>query len=149
LTQRSFDLVRRGPDVSAAAKSGSPTMTNPKASVPASVPAPAGSTSGVSDVTVSPVNGPSALDTNPDARSKPPTETASAANGAKPQQDPQAAIDAKNNKKKKPAKKEKVKIPKGTSVTDQPTQPAAQPASTTPASTTPGTTPPSAPPSNQ
>ncbi len=123
MVSRTLDVVRRGPDMSSAAKSGSPTMTNPKASIPASVPAPAGSSgaaSGVNDVTVAPVNGPSALDTNPDARSKPPETAAAATTGAAKPQDPQAAVDAKS--KKKP-KAKKVKIPKGTSVTDQPTQP--------------------------
>ncbi len=127
IVSRSLDTVRRGPDVSAAAKSGSPTMTNPKASIPASVPAPAGSagSTGINDVTVAPVNGPSALDTNPDARSKPPETAATPTTGATTQAT-QPAVDAKG---KKP-KAKKVKVPKGTSVVPQPTQPphATQPA---------------------
>jgi len=56
------------PDVTAAAKSGSPTMTNPKAEIPASVPLPAGAVGFSGDVTVAPVSDSSALDTKPDAR---------------------------------------------------------------------------------
>ena len=39
LIHRAVDMVRRGPDVSSAAKSGTPTMVNPKPAIPASVPA--------------------------------------------------------------------------------------------------------------
>lgn len=82
--RRSTELFRRGPDVSAAAKAGTPTMTNPKATIPASVPTPAGAT-GVTDVTAAPVTDPTALDTKPDARLNPPGQTASTA--AKPAAD--------------------------------------------------------------
>jgi outer membrane protein assembly factor BamD len=77
LLARSTGLLSRGPDVSMAAKSGMPTMTNPKQSVPLSVPIPASTaatnlpaaSSGVNDVTIAPVaSGTSALDTKPDAR---------------------------------------------------------------------------------
>lgn len=71
LIRRTTDFLRRGPDVSSAAKEGTPTMANPKASIPASVPAPAG-TPGVTDVTAAPVTDPTALDTKPDARLNPP-----------------------------------------------------------------------------
>ena len=71
LIRRSSDFLRRGPDVSSAAKEGTPTMANPKASIPASVPLPAG-TPGVTDVTAAPVTDPTALDTKPDARLNPP-----------------------------------------------------------------------------
>jgi hypothetical protein len=68
--------LERGPDTHLAAKSGMPTMTNPKQNVPLSVPVPAStaatngtSAAGVNDVTIAPVaNGTSALDTKPDAR---------------------------------------------------------------------------------
>lgn len=76
LYARDTEFLRRGPDVSQAAKSGMPTMTNPKQNVPLSVPIPASTaatnaapTTGVNDVTIAPVaNGASALDTKPDAR---------------------------------------------------------------------------------
>src|SRR5271155_2950342 len=70
-----MDNLRRNPEVATAAKSGTPTMNNPKASIPASVPAPPGST-GVNEVTLQPVSGTSALDTNPNARAKPPESSA-------------------------------------------------------------------------
>jgi outer membrane protein assembly factor BamD len=66
------------PDVSHAAKAGTPTMSSPKASIPVSVPAPAAPV-GVTDVTVAPVTDPTALDKLPDARLNPP-----AAAGATP-----------------------------------------------------------------
>src|SRR5579883_3078711 len=78
------DFLRRGPDVSSAAKAGSPTMTNPKPAIPASVPAPVTASAGFSgDVTVAPVTDPTALDTKPDARLNPPSGTAAAATPSK------------------------------------------------------------------
>ena len=76
LMSRSTGFLTRGPDMSKAAKSGTPTMTNPKQSVPLSVPVPASTAAtnvpaatGVNDVTIAPVaTGTSALDTKPDAR---------------------------------------------------------------------------------
>jgi len=65
------DFMRRNPDMSDAAKSGTPTMDPPVREIPVTVPvtadgAPAGFTG---DVTVAPVSGAnSALDTQPDAR---------------------------------------------------------------------------------
>jgi outer membrane protein assembly factor BamD len=70
ILSRSTDFIRPSPDVSMAAKSGAPQMSNPKQQVPVSVPVPAGETAGVNDVTVAPVTGNSALDTQPDARSQ-------------------------------------------------------------------------------
>jgi outer membrane protein assembly factor BamD len=127
--RRNMDNFRRTPEVAAAAKSGTPTMTNPKASIPASVPAPPGST-GVNEVTLQPVSGSTALDTNPDARSKTP-ESSTAAGAPAPgtpaaassapnaaaapavapqsptaqkQADPQQVADSKSKKKKKKSK---------------------------------------------
>jgi outer membrane protein assembly factor BamD len=75
MLSKSSEFLKRGPDVSKAAKSGSPTMTNPKQTVPLSVPVPASTAAtnmpatGVNDVTIAPVAaGASALDTKPDAR---------------------------------------------------------------------------------
>ncbi|MDP8990137.1 MAG: hypothetical protein M3N41_08680, partial [Acidobacteriota bacterium] len=86
------DFIRRNPDVSDAAKSGAPTMDPPKREIPASVPqtADASAPGFTGDVTVAPVNGPSALDTQPDARpvpAKPGSPAAPAATGGtkKPQ----------------------------------------------------------------
>lgn len=69
MTSHALGIFKRGPDVRTAAKSGSPALTPLRPSVPASVPLPAGSTEGFSgEVTASQVTGPSALDTQPDAR---------------------------------------------------------------------------------
>ena len=76
LITRDTQFLKRGPDTSMAAKSGMPTMNNPKQSVPLLVPTPASTaatnlpSTGVNDVTIAPVeNGAaSALDTKPDAR---------------------------------------------------------------------------------
>jgi outer membrane protein assembly factor BamD len=88
---KATSLIRRGPDMSAAAKSGTPAMDNPKREIPKNVPIPADAAGFSGDVTVAPVNGPSALDTQPDARP-----------GAPPTAPPDAPTDPKaNNKKKK------------------------------------------------
>jgi outer membrane protein assembly factor BamD len=62
-----LDPFRGSPDVHLAAKSGSPTMTNPKATIPLIVPTPAAQT-GITDVTVAPVTDPTAIERLPDAR---------------------------------------------------------------------------------
>jgi hypothetical protein len=91
LMARSTGFLKRGPDVNNAAKSGAPTMTNPKQSVPLSVPIPASTAAtnvpaaatGVNDVTIAPVaNGTSALDTKPDARTTLKTDAATPASNA-------------------------------------------------------------------
>jgi len=67
--QRSMGLLKRGPDMSSAAKTGQPTMQAPKREVPANIPQTAEAAAGFQgDVTVAPVTGSSALDTQPDAR---------------------------------------------------------------------------------
>ena len=95
LLSQSTEFLKRNPDTHNAAKSGMPTMTNPKQAVPLSVPsaaaaltaAPAPAT-GINDVTIAPVaNGSSALDTKPDARttlSTNPTDPAKTDATAKP-----------------------------------------------------------------
>ncbi len=90
IVHKATSFIRRGPDVSDAAKSGTPTMANPKREIPANVPIPADTAGFSGDVTVAPVNGPSALDTQPDARP-----------GAPPTAPPNAPADPKANNKKK------------------------------------------------
>ena len=68
LTKRALGPLRRGPDVTSAARSGQPTMDPPKREIPATIPAPADAAGFTGDVTVAPVTGSSALDTQPDAR---------------------------------------------------------------------------------
>jgi outer membrane protein assembly factor BamD len=76
LLARSTGWVRGTPDLTHAAKEGAPTMTDPKATIPASVPVVntadtgAGSATGSGSMEVSATTANSgALDTNPDARS--------------------------------------------------------------------------------
>jgi len=74
---KATSFLRRNPDVSDSAKSGSPTMEPPVREIPVTVPTTVdGATPGFTgDVTVAPVTGNSALDTQPDARTpatKPP-----------------------------------------------------------------------------
>jgi outer membrane protein assembly factor BamD len=77
-----FGIFRRGPELGLAAKSGSPAMTSLRPTVPASVPIPGEATPGFSgDVTVAPIAGNSALDTQPDARANQPGASAPQADG--------------------------------------------------------------------
>ncbi len=74
---RAMGMMSSGPDVGHAAKSGAPTMTEPKRTIPASVPVVnnsdsstgAGTATGTTDVSAQTVGPKSALDTAPDARS--------------------------------------------------------------------------------
>jgi outer membrane protein assembly factor BamD len=70
LLNRYTKFLSGKPDVSTAAKTGAPTMENPKPTIPASVPLPAVA-QGVNEVTVAPVTDPTALDKLPDARANP------------------------------------------------------------------------------
>ena len=68
-----FGAFRTSPNMSMAAKSGSPQMTGLRPTVPDSVPQVAAGTQGVSsEVSVSTVTDSSAIDRNPDARAVPP-----------------------------------------------------------------------------
>ncbi len=129
LLARDSQFLKRGPDTHNAALSGMPTMTNPKQSVPLSVPVAAAAaaeakpTTGVNDVTIAPVaNGASALDTKPDARATlnsstganadaaktgeaaPAAAPAAPAATAKPDQTPATDTSKSKKKKKKTAK---------------------------------------------
>jgi outer membrane protein assembly factor BamD len=93
-----WGVFRKSPDMSAAAKAGSPQMTGMRPGIPASVPAAAaaaGAGTGVSaEVSVSTVSDGSQLDAGPDSRANPPAPkpaadtaapAAPAAEGAKPE----------------------------------------------------------------
>ncbi|MBV8865527.1 MAG: outer membrane protein assembly factor BamD [Acidobacteriaceae bacterium] len=125
LVGRATSIMHSGPDVSHAAKSGPPTMTDPKRTIPVSVPAvnntesaTNGTGSGTTELTATTVGGGSALDKNPDARTpegaaqtKAAAEQAAAANNQplptnrdaelKKYREQQAKKQAKLNKKKK------------------------------------------------
>lgn len=70
-----WGIFRKSPDVSMAAKSGAPATETLRPTIPVTVPTetPGGATG--ADVTASPISGPSALDTQPDARPNPPQAT--------------------------------------------------------------------------
>lgn len=69
---KAFGIFRKSPDVSQAAKSGTPAMQRLPRTLPASVPATAAAGAGVTDVTLTTGADTSALDTQPDARQNPP-----------------------------------------------------------------------------
>ncbi|HSM76555.1 MAG TPA: outer membrane protein assembly factor BamD, partial [Bryobacteraceae bacterium] len=69
MLSKTLGFMKQGPDTSHAAQTGAPAMTSIQPTIPASVPLPAGTVPGFSgDVTASTVSGPSALDTEKDAR---------------------------------------------------------------------------------
>lgn len=88
LLYRSTEWMRGSPDLSEAAKEGAPTMTDPKPTFPASIPmvntngeteiAGNATGTGTTDVTASQINGTSALESNPDARTAAPSKTTQA-----------------------------------------------------------------------
>src|ERR1700722_6837429 len=83
LTSRVFGVLKKNPDMTRAAKSGTPTMTAPRPTIPASVPQPSGGASGVgSDVTATTVSDSKELDTRPDARQNPPAAATAAGTAA-------------------------------------------------------------------
>ena len=73
-----WGIFKKSPDTTFAAKSGTPTMTGLRPSVPASVPpaalqqGPGGAPGASADVSVSTVQDSTTLDTSPDARQNPP-----------------------------------------------------------------------------
>ena len=94
-----WGVFSKSPDMSQAAKSGEPAMESLRPTIPVTVPVTAGSGEAGGDVTVTPITGSSALDTQPDARpalAKPGTQDQT-------QQDSSAAqpSDSKTTKKKK------------------------------------------------
>jgi outer membrane protein assembly factor BamD len=117
----------KSPDVSHAAKSGQPTMTSLRPTIPVSIPVPGATApgAGVTDVTVSTgASDTSALDTKPDARLNQPAQgqaspnapatgnSPTGASGAQPAATAPAAAEppaeaGKNGKKKKEDKKKK------------------------------------------
>jgi len=164
MMHKSMGWVKGGPDVSHAAKSGNPTMTDPKKTLPASIPvvnneetASAAPGSGTTDVSATPVAGSSALDTKPDARSTtqtpatqtpagqtpaaaetPAAQTPAGANAAVSSQPLPTNRDKELEQVRKRQAKQQEKLNKKKKKTAQtPAPAAAAPASTAPPSTTP------------
>lgn len=148
------NIMKRGPDVSAAAKSGQPAMTTLRGTVPVSVPLTRGTPGFTGDVTATTVGSDaSALDKLPDARTNPPAAGATGAPAdakpadatgaaAKPADanasaaaPPQAAQTTDPKAKKK--KKEKKVKPQPATNPPATTTPASTPTTTTPASSQP------------
>src|SRR6202451_918863 len=75
LPSRVLGVLKKNPDMTLAAKSGTPTMTGPRPTIPASVPQPSASITG-SDVTLTNVTDSKELDSRPDARQNPPAPAA-------------------------------------------------------------------------
>jgi hypothetical protein len=164
---RSMGWMHSGPDVGHAAKSGQPTMTDPKRTIPASVPVAnntdnangSANGSGTTDVSASTVGKDSALDTKPDARTNNGTDGAAAAKPAA--STPPAASnqplptnrDAEMKKYRERQLKKQQKLEKKKKKSEKPETPAAAapaaPASATPATGTgtPAAAPAGAPPS--
>ena len=142
LIGKSSGFLKRGPDVSTAAKTGNPTMTTMNPTVPASVPIPAGATGFSGDVSASTVTGTSALDTQPDARtatpasgspaeSATPAATTPAATPSTSAAQPNEPLPQNANytaKKKKKSKKQPAQAAPATPTPATPTPPAAPPA---------------------
>jgi hypothetical protein len=145
LKARSTQWIMRGPDMSAAARSGDPAMTNMRPSVPPLVPQPAGAANSFTgDVSATPIGNSSALDTKPDARANPPAQGDAAAPAASPAPaaDAKAAADqpAADPNAKKKKKNDKKQQQQAAPTTDQPasaTPAAAAPATAQPAAATP------------
>lgn len=99
-----WGIFRKSPDVTMAAKSGQPAMEGLRPGVPVTVPVAAAG-GGTSDVTATTVSGPSALDTQPDART--PKQNASGTQAQSQGDQPQSQDAQPQNGKK--AKKPKTK----------------------------------------
>jgi outer membrane protein assembly factor BamD len=156
MVKRSTEMITRGPDLSHAAKSGTPAMSTLKPSIPASVPIPveaslaaasasgAGSAGGTTDVTISTnVKEGSSLETKPDARLTPPTVAGAAPSPAAAVATPQAVAGPdplpvnhtgfQKNKLKAKTQAQNTKASKDKAKKDKKTKP--QPASGTPPAT--------------
>jgi outer membrane protein assembly factor BamD len=164
MTNRSMSLLKGGPDLSHSAKSGPPTMTDPKRTSPGSIPVvvntEVAANGGSTDVSASTATS-NALETKPDART--PEGSAATAAGVAAANAPlptnrdkelsklreeQAKKQAKLNKKKKksatdtaaPAATPAAATTTGAATTDAPAGTAATPA-TPPATASPAATP--------
>lgn len=109
-----WGVFKKSPDMTRAAKSGSPAMTSLRPTIPVSVPVPAGVPGGINDLGGTVITGRSDLDTKPDARQSVQNQAAGATPAAAAEQPaaqpaapaaPAAPVDnGKNNGKKGKAK---------------------------------------------
>jgi outer membrane protein assembly factor BamD len=135
LLKRTIDPFVHGPDTHMAAKSGSPSMTQPRALVPASVPVPGVTPGFQGEVSATTVTDSTALDTKPDARQNPPAQGGEQPAAAVPVQPAQVQQPLPTNQQPLKAKKQKKSKKKAA---EPASQPQAQPVQTVqPPSTTP------------
>ena len=148
VVHKSFGWINGGPDVSHAAHSGNPTMTDPKKTLPASIPVvnnqeTASNTAGTgtTDVSATQVTGNSALDTKPDARITTEGTTPEPAPnpGASSQQQPlptnrDKELEQQRKKQAKQLEKLNKKKKKSKQETERPTPATVQPAADAPQS---------------
>jgi len=110
-----WGAFKKSPDMTLAAKSGTPAMTSARPAIPVSVPVPAGAAGGVSDVGGTVITGTSDLDTKPDARQSRENEAAAAA-AAAPAAPVAPVVDAAKEQQlpsnRQAVKGKKVKTPK-------------------------------------
>lgn len=108
-------ILKGGPDVRLAAKSGTPSMAPVRPTIPVNIPIPVDATAGTTDVTVSTVGNSATLDNNPDARlNKPATPAGETPAAEVPPAQAQAAAEANAPiiAKGTPVEAKKVKKPK-------------------------------------
>lgn len=88
-----WGIFKKSPDMTLAAKSGTPSMTSARPTIPVSVPVPAGVPGGINDLGGTVITGKSDLDTKPDARQSVQNQAAgaAAAPAAAPAAEPAAA----------------------------------------------------------
>ncbi len=101
-----WGIFKKSPDMTLAAKSGTPSMTSARPTIPVSVPVPAGVPGGINDLGGTVITGKSDLDTKPDARQSVQNQAAgaAAAPGAAPAAEPAAAPSPVND----PAKEQQL-----------------------------------------
>jgi outer membrane protein assembly factor BamD len=100
-----WGVFRKAPDVSLAAKSGQPVMESMRPTVPVTVPVTTPAATGA-DVTATTITGPSALDTQPDARMSQQKKDDASATGStsSDQAAPQQQLEVRDPKAKKKTK---------------------------------------------
>lgn len=114
-----WGVFKKSPDMSMAAKSGTPSMANARPTIPVSVPVPAGVPGGINDLGGTVITGSSDLDNKPDARQSvqnqangtaPKPETAASPEADKPAEAAQPQQQLPTNRQN--VKGKKVKTPK-------------------------------------